>query len=987
MHDKHSKGEEMKRQGLSGIIVLSLLIGSTVPFAQAASRYSVANGNWNSTSTWSATSGGAPGASYPVAGDNVTIENNYTVTVTANAACATMTIASGSQLTVNANFTMTFTGAVTVNGTWLSQSTGAVSGGTITFASGSVYNHNVNGGTIPTATWSSGSNCNLTGLTATMPTITAGTAFWNLTFNSPGQTAVFNIGANSFSVTGTFSLTNTNSYQISMNFTPFNVNNFTINGGNWILGGAATARVMNVSGNFTLSSGTLTLPAGASASANQTINVTGDVSITGGTLDLSSSTYTTPGNGILNVAGNFSFTGGTITETGNATADAINFNGTGTQTFTSGGTLSNTVNFSIANGATVDFGTSVISSGSNGTFTVSSGGSLITANTAGITTTGATGSIQVTGTRTYTSGANYTYNGTANQATGNGLAQNTPANVTIDIPGNTVTLSATGTISGNLTVSSGTFDLSTFTINRSAAGGTLTVSNGATLSIGGTGTLPSNYSTHSIGATSTINYAGTTQTVAVLNSSQNYGNLTISGSGTKTLAGSETVSGTLTISAGTLADGGFTLSVNGNIANSASHTGAGKISLTGGSGTHTLSGGGSYTNLELNDANGATLSSNLTINGTLTFTSGEITLGSNNLTIGSSGSISGGSSSSYIVTNSTGVLTRNGVGASNVAFPVGTSSTYNPVTINNAGTPDNFSVNLKSSFDHAPNNANYVNCQWTITEAGTGGNATITLQWNTTDEHTGFNRANPIYIGRWNGTQWVQTSASLGGSGPYTATATNFTSFSPFGVGNDGALPIQLASFTASVIRDNEVEVAWRTVSETNNYGFEIYRNRGDAGVWAKIGFVQGHGTTLAPQSYTYADAGLSFGKYYYRIKQVDLDGKSQTFPEMSVTVGVGPDKFILAQNYPNPFNPSTQIEFVVPQSGFATMKLYNVLGQEVATLFEGNAEAGRIYTVRFSATGGSAFGGNASNLPSGLYFYTLTSAEKIETKRMILMK
>jgi hypothetical protein len=190
-------------------------------------------------------------------------------------------------------------------------------------------------------------------------------------------------------------------------------------------------------------------------------------------------------------------------------------------------------------------------------------------------------------------------------------------------------------------------------------------------------------------------------------------------------------------------------------------------------------------------------------------------------------------------------------------------------------------------------------------------------------------------------------------------------------------LPIQMASFAANVVRNNDVEVAWKTVSETNNYGFEIYRKRGDAGEWAKIGFVQGHGTTLALQSYTYVDAGLSFGKYYYQIKQIDLDGKSETFPLMTVNVGVAPERLTLAQNYPNPFNPSTVIEFVVPMSGHATMKVYNVLGQEVATLFDGNAEAGRINSARF----------DASNLPSGLYFYTLKSSGTSETKRMLLTK
>ena len=257
--------------------------------------------------------------------------------------------------------------------------------------------------------------------------------------------------------------------------------------------------------------------------------------------------------------------------------------------------------------------------------------------------------------------------------------------------------------------------------------------------------------------------------------------------------------------------------------------------------------------------------------------------------------------------------------------------------------------------------------------------ATVTLQWTSADEASGFSHSSPISILHHNGTQWELFPASFAdlGNGTYSATASGVTSFSPFGVGNDGALPIQMASSAANVLRGNDVEVTWKTISETNNYGFEIYRKRGDAGEWTKIGFVQGSGTTLAPQSYTYVDVGLTFGKYYYRIKQLDLDGKAETFPAMEVSVGVAPEKVVLAQNYPNPFNPSTLIEFVAPRSGFTTMKVYNVLGQEVVTLFEGNVEAGRINTARF----------NASNLPSGLYSYTLRTAGQTETKRMLLTK
>jgi hypothetical protein len=834
--------EELKRRNISVIIVLLLLIGFTASFAQAANRYSVANGNWNSTSTWSASSGGAPGASYPVAGDVVYIERGYTVSITATGAvCATLTI-------------------------------GTTTAGTLTFA----------------------------------PTATA-----NFTLTVSGDISIASNG--SFTVT---------------NYSGYNAHTLNI-GGN-----------LTVNGTFNMISGTDDY-AGVvfNGSAQQTIS--GD----GATCTLYSLTASNTNSAGLVLGRNV------------VMSPATSYNLTPSVTVTANDIFD-------LSSYTCDRSVS-----GNGTFAVNAGATLM-----------------IGGTNTFP--ANYNTNTLNSTSTVEyyGTAQTVRAltygNLTLS--GSDVkTLAGTTSIVGDLTVSGGTFDLASYTANRSAAGGTLTVSNGATLKIGGTGTIPSNYSTHSIGSTSTIEYAGTDQSVAVLNSSQDYGNLTISGSGTKTLAGSETVSGTLSVQGtATFSDGGNTLSYGASA--SLSYTGSSAQST----GAEFPS---SIPTLIINNANGLTLNSSATINNTLTLTSGTITLGSNSLTIASGGSISGGSSSSYIVTNGTGVLTRNNVGASNVVFPAGTSSTYTPVTINNAGTSDNFSVRVQSTFDSAPPDPDKaVDRQWTITEGTAGGsNATITLQWNTADEAASFVRTNPIYIGRHNGSQWIQTAATYAdlGGGVYTASASGFTSFSPFGVGNDGALPIQMASFAASVVRDNDVEVTWKTVSEMNNYGFEIQRKRGDSSEWLKIDFVEGHGTTLAPQSYSYIDRALTFGKYFYRIKQIDLDGKSETFPEMEVTVGVTPDTFVLAQNYPNPFNPSTQIEFVVPQRGFVTMKVYNVLGQEVATLFEGNAEAGEINMVRFSATGGSAFGGNAPNLPSGLYFYTLRSAGKIETKRMILMK
>jgi len=104
---------------------------------------------------------------------------------------------------------------------------------------------------------------------------------------------------------------------------------------------------------------------------------------------------------------------------------------------------------------------------------------------------------------------------------------------------------------------------------------------------------------------------------------------------------------------------------------------------------------------------------------------------------------------------------------------------------------------------------------------------------------------------------------------------------------------------------------------------------------------------------------------------------------------------FNLEQNYPNPFNPSTKIKFTIPQSpllggdgrgGLVTLKVYDVLGNEIATLVNEELSPGE-YEVEFSAKGGSASGGNVYNLTSGIYFYTLRAGEFIQTNKMILMK
>ncbi|MCX6269862.1 MAG: autotransporter-associated beta strand repeat-containing protein [Bacteroidetes bacterium] len=242
---------------------------------------------------------------------------------------------------------------------------------------------------------------------------------------------------------------------------------------------------VNCQGGLTIINGSLTIQNTSTVEFRLTgstalsLDIAGNLSVTGGTFNLS----TGSSNSQINLKGNFTHTAGTITESGSGSGTFV-FNGTGTQTYTSGGTVTNTVNFTVNSGSTVqmaDAGT-IISGG--GAFTLSSGATLGIKSTVGITTTGATGNIQVTGTRTFNSGANYLYNGADSQNTGTGLSQNTPANLTID-NANTVSLSAATAISGNLMISQGTLSTSAsnfglsvggnFTNNGSFSAGTSTV--------------------------------------------------------------------------------------------------------------------------------------------------------------------------------------------------------------------------------------------------------------------------------------------------------------------------------------------------------------------------------------------------------------------------------------------------------------------------------------------------------------------------------
>jgi hypothetical protein len=388
-------------------------------------------------------------------------------------------------------------------------------------------------------------------------------------------------------------------------------------------------------------------------------------------------------------------------------------------------------------------------------------------------------------------------------------------------------------------------------------------------------------------------------------------------------------------------------------------------------------GAGNYNDLNVLSGGVVTLTGSANINGTLNLNGGTIDVGNNVLTVNS---ISGGSASSYIKTTGSGGLKRNvPTIESGTLFPVGTESSYNPVTITNSGTADNFTVSVKETFDNAPvDPTKVVNRQWSISEDTPGGsNAAVKLQWNTAEEAGSFIRTNAIYVGHYTGGTWQQTAATYVdlGSGVYTAEASGFTSFSPFSIGNENALPVELSSFNAAAT-NGAVKLTWQTATEVNNYGFDVERTSVRLSDWEKIGFVAGNGNSNAPKDYSYTDNSLdNSGKYSYRLKQIDNDGAVTYSNEIEIDVTVVLE-YALSQNYPNPFNPSTVINYTLSQPGFVTIKIYNTLGQEVSTLLNGQMDAGK-HTLTF----------DASKLSSGMYLYKITAGNFTQVKKMLLAK
>jgi hypothetical protein len=261
-----------------------------------------------------------------------------------------------------------------------------------------------------------------------------------------------------------------------------------------------------------------------------------------------------------------------------------------------------------------------------------------------------------------------------------------------------------------------------------------------------------------------------------------------------------------------------------------------------------------------------------------------------------------------------------------------------------------------------------------------GRNITIQFPWKSKEDN-GCDLTR-LQVWRLNGSTWTLLQ-NASGQTTFNASATRSITV----LTNDGGtfyisdvnnpLPVRLISLSANA-NGSSVTLNWQTATEVNNYGFEVERALTALGMtWIKLGFVQGHGNSNSPKSYSFEDTNPPVGKVQYRLKQIDFDGKYEYSDVIEAKIET-PANFKLAQNFPNPFNPTTVINYQIPAASHVTLKVYDVLGKEVATLVDELKPAG-IYNSTFNTL--------RSSFASGVYFYTLQAGDFRDTKKFMLMK
>ncbi|MBK7630837.1 MAG: T9SS type A sorting domain-containing protein [Ignavibacteriales bacterium] len=190
------------------------------------------------------------------------------------------------------------------------------------------------------------------------------------------------------------------------------------------------------------------------------------------------------------------------------------------------------------------------------------------------------------------------------------------------------------------------------------------------------------------------------------------------------------------------------------------------------------------------------------------------------------------------------------------------------------------------------------------------------------------------------------------------------------GCGGSGCHTSQTGIVTATVLSNNQVQIS--VSGTTSKVGGELVNSSGTV-------VAVNNSTSSNPFILTAPSAGTYTVNAGYKNPSRNWGSTSAVITVTGVDeelIGLKPEAFTLYSNYPNPFNPSTKIRYAIPQSAFTTLKVYSILGQEVATLINEEKTPG-VYEVNFDGL----------NLASGTYIYKLQAGDFVETKKMVLLK
>jgi Secretion system C-terminal sorting domain len=951
------------KKNLQNFKIVAVVLGAILitSLAQAATRTASVTGNWNNVATWG-------GASFPVAGDDVFINPGVTVTVNVASACSSVTFTAGttgSTLAFGAGMTLTVSGAVTMNGTTVTSGTQPT---LVTVGSG----------TLSCASLAINPNASNLGSTNRRSEVTISTGTVTVSGNiSCSGDVVTNGGSSGINITSTGTLNIGGSFYTSPNFGLFTEGTGTVNynaaGAQSILAHTYNNLTISGSGNKTLGTNTI----------NGIFSIQGTAVPVGTTPTYSTAT--------LEYKGSAAQTSSTVEFPAALTANVIIDNTagvtmnaakaiTGNLTVTTGSNLTvGAFNFSVS--ATTDISGTITSNSTTGTKTfdnmiINTGGSF---NSTANEDYSMTGNLQVDGTGNITSGTGtWTFSGNGTLS-GTGSATITNADFT-------TSYSNTGTFTfANLDISAGPAitltNNGTITVTTTLTGTDgFTQGAGDFLNFGGASIAITTFTP--TGAGNTVNYdAAGAQTVRA---GVVYQNLTLSGSGAKSLSAITSTTVNLVLSL----QGTATVAVVSPVYNAATSTLEYAVSAAHTMGLEFPAANGPF-NLRMNGAGGVTMNAARSIGGALTLTNGILTTTTTNLlTIIDNGTSSGGSTSSYI----SGPLRKNGNDA--FTFRVGKAGVYSPIVItapDNVGDAFRVEYRRESATALGPINASLAgliyrvsNCEyWDVDEMADAGAATtisITAGWSSGSGCGAFPyisdfatirlvHFDDITTNTWNTSGGTPTGNNTTG----TVTRTGVNTFSPFALGsaadNANPLPVNLVNVKAFE-KGSAIQIEWTNLTETELVGYFVERSANGRD-YSTVGQVAPRANSGDRESYTSIDAAPLAGVSYYRIRATEVDGKSVYSKAIRVILGDNPKGLSL---YPNPVRGNEVSIGFSAAKGQYNLRVMNTAGQEV-------------YTQRLSHPGGTITQNITlpSSLKSGVYSLQISGDNFREAKMFVI--